>query len=143
MANKPEYTHRLNQLEVAVWKNESDTAIWHNITFQRVYRDNEGAIQNTNNFRMTDLPTVAFLSAKAYDFLASKEVEIIRQEPVNRFRAGIHIVNFPGSAICCRVVCHDAVVSFHGLHLTTYAGLPFRFAYSPRLTNISKLCITA
>jgi hypothetical protein len=73
MANKPEYTHRLNQLEVAVWKNESDAAIWHNITFQRVYRDNEGAIQNTNNFRMTDLPTVAFLSAKAYDFLASKE----------------------------------------------------------------------
>lgn len=73
MANKPEFTHRLNHIEVAIWKNESDAAIWHNITFQRTFRNSEGAIQNTNNFRMTDLPAMAFLSAKAYDFLASRE----------------------------------------------------------------------
>jgi hypothetical protein len=28
-------------------------------------------MQNTTNFRMDDLPAVAFLAAKAYDYLAS------------------------------------------------------------------------
>lgn len=73
MANKPDYSHRLNRMEVAVWKNESDAKIWHNITFQRSYRDAEGNLQSTTNLRMEDMPTLVFLSAKAYEFLASKE----------------------------------------------------------------------
>ena len=36
MAHKPTYTRRLNSVEVAIWKNESEDAIWHNVTFQRV-----------------------------------------------------------------------------------------------------------
>ena len=73
MANQPIYTKRLNRIEVAVWKNETDDAIWHNITFQRSYRDNDGNIQTCSHFRMDDLPAVAFLSAKAYDFIASSD----------------------------------------------------------------------
>lgn len=71
--NKPEFSHRLNRVEVAVWKNESDTSIWHNITFQKSYRDSEGALQSTTSLKMDDLPALSFLAAKAYDYLASKE----------------------------------------------------------------------
>ncbi len=75
MANKPIFTRRLNRIEVAIWKNESTENIWHNITFQRTYRDEQGVMQNTTNFRMDDLPALAFLAAKAYDYLASAEDE--------------------------------------------------------------------
>ena len=73
MANKPVFTRRLNRIEVAIWNNETEENIWQNITFQRTYRDEQGAMQNTTNFRMDDLPAVAFLAAKAYDYLASLE----------------------------------------------------------------------
>ena len=73
MANKPTYTRRLNRVEVAIWKNETEDAIWHNVTFQRTYRDEKGEIQNTTNFRMDDLPALAFLAAKAYDQMASTD----------------------------------------------------------------------
>jgi len=75
MANKPIFSRRLNRIEVAVWRNESDEAVWHNATFQRTYRDEKGEIQNTSNFRMDDLPALAFLAVKAYDQLASIEDE--------------------------------------------------------------------
>ena len=73
MANKPVFTRRLNRIEVAIWKNESENAIWQNVTFQRTYRDEQGEIQNTNNFRMDDLPALAFLAVKAYDQMASSD----------------------------------------------------------------------
>ena len=73
MANKPVFTRRLNRVEVAIWKNESENAIWQNVTFQRTYRDEQGEIQNTNNFRMDDLPALAFLAVKAYDQMASTD----------------------------------------------------------------------
>ena len=72
MANKPVFTRRLNRIEVAIWNNETKDSIWQNITFQRTYRDEKGESQNAiNNFRMEDLPALAFLAVKAYDYLAS------------------------------------------------------------------------
>jgi hypothetical protein len=73
MANKPVFTRRLNRIEVAIWNNETEENIWQNITFQRTYRDEQGEIQNTNNFRMDDLPALAFLAVKAYDQMASSD----------------------------------------------------------------------
>jgi len=73
MANKPVFTRRLNRVEVAIWKNESEEAVWHNVTFQRTYRDEKGEIQNTSNFRMDDLPALAFLAVKAYDQMATDD----------------------------------------------------------------------
>ena len=73
MANKPIFSRRLNKIEVAIWRNESEAAVWHNVTFQRTYRDEKGEIQNTSNFRMDDLPALAFLALKAYDQMASAD----------------------------------------------------------------------
>jgi len=73
MANKPVFTRRLNRVEVAIWKNESEEAVWHNVTIQRTYRDEKGEIQNTSNFRMDDLPALAFLAVKAYDQMATDD----------------------------------------------------------------------
>ena len=75
MANRPIFSRRLNKIEVAIWRNESEAAVWHNVTFQSTYRDEKGEIQNTSNFRMDDLPAIAFLAVKAYDQLALTEDE--------------------------------------------------------------------
>ena len=73
MANKPIFSRRLNKVEVAIWRNESEEAVWHNVTLQRTYRDEKGEIQNTTNYRMDDLPALAFLAVKAYDQMALTE----------------------------------------------------------------------
>ena len=73
MANKPVFTRRLNRVEAAAWQNETGDSIWYNVTFQRTYRDEQGVIQNTSNFRMNDLPALAFLAVKVYDNLAELE----------------------------------------------------------------------
>jgi len=73
MANKPVFTRRLKRVEAAVWQNETEESIWHNVTFQRTYRDEQGVIQNTSNFRINDLPALAFLAVKVYDHLAELE----------------------------------------------------------------------
>ena len=71
--NKPLFSHRLHRVEVAVWRNQNDTSHWHNITFQKGYRDSEGNLQTTTSLLMEDLPALSFLANKAYDFLASIE----------------------------------------------------------------------
>ena len=73
MANKPVFSKRLNRIEVAIWRNETEAAVWHNVTFQRTYRDEAGEVKATNNFKIDDLPALAFLAAKAYDFLATDQ----------------------------------------------------------------------
>lgn len=75
MANEPIFSRRLNKVEVAIWRNESDEAVWHNVTLQKTYRDEKSEVQNTTNFRMDDLPALAFLAIKAYDQLALTEDE--------------------------------------------------------------------
>ena len=75
MANKPIFSRRLNKVEVAIWRNESDEAVWHNVTLQKTYLDEKSEVQNTTNFRMDDLPALAFLAIKAYDQLALTEDE--------------------------------------------------------------------
>ena len=71
--NKPQFSHKLNRIEVAVWRNENENNIWHNITFVKTYRDSDGALQTTNGLKMEDLPSLTFLAGKAYDYLASME----------------------------------------------------------------------
>ncbi|WP_339888552.1 hypothetical protein [Rhodopirellula europaea] len=71
MSTKPVFSRRLGRIEVAVWRNETPDSIWHNVTFQRSYRDEAGALQSTQNFRADDMASITFLSSKAFDFLCS------------------------------------------------------------------------
>ena len=73
MSNQPVFSRRLGRIEVAVWRNETPDSIWHNVTFQRSYRDEAGDLQSTANFRADDMADIAFLASKAYDFLSSYE----------------------------------------------------------------------
>lgn len=71
MANKPIHSIRVGRVEVAIWKNQSETAAWYNFTFQRSYRDDEGDFKNTATFGRDDLPVIAFLTARAFEYVES------------------------------------------------------------------------
>lgn len=70
MSNKPVFSRRIGRIEVAIWKNETPDSIWHNVTFSRSYRDEQGELQSTTNFRVDDMAAVAFLAAQAFEFLS-------------------------------------------------------------------------
>ncbi len=76
MTNKPVYSKRLGRIEVAVWRNETPDSIWHNVTFSRSYRDEQGELQSTSNFRADDMAAISFLCGKAYDFLSSDDAPL-------------------------------------------------------------------
>jgi len=46
---------RVNGCKVAVWKNETENGVRHNVTFDRSYRDSEGKWQTTSSYGLTDL----------------------------------------------------------------------------------------
>jgi hypothetical protein len=46
---------RVNGCKVAVWQNETDKGIRHNVTFDRSYRDAEGKWQTTASYGLSDL----------------------------------------------------------------------------------------
>lgn len=56
---KPLFSQRLNRVEVAVWRIQNETSFWHNITFQKGYRDSEGNLQSTTSLLMEDLPALS------------------------------------------------------------------------------------
>lgn len=55
---RPVHEVRLGRIKVAVWENETQTGVRHNVTIQRIYKDgNEW--RTSDSFGRDDLPLVA------------------------------------------------------------------------------------
>lgn len=79
--NKPIKKYRLGSVVATVWvnkikkqvgKSEVITPI-ENVTIERLYRDKEGNWKATNSFRPNDLPKVAKVAEKAWEFLSLRQ----------------------------------------------------------------------
>ena len=46
---------RVNGCKIAVWENQTEKGIRHNVTFERSYRDTEGKWQTTDSYGLSDL----------------------------------------------------------------------------------------
>ena len=80
--NKPIKKFGAGAISASVWKNElKDGTEINAVTIERRYQNKDGDWQSTNNLRVNDLPRVALLAQKAYEFLIcskhdeAKEVE--------------------------------------------------------------------
>lgn len=77
----PESEKTFNQgsCRAAIFANEikqnGKIAIVKKVAIQRRYRDKSGNWQNTNSFGVNDLPKLALVATKAYDYLTSKKEE--------------------------------------------------------------------
>jgi hypothetical protein len=51
---KPVYEFRLGSIKAAVWRNQSDSGVRYNVTFQRLYKEND-EWKSTDSFGRDDL----------------------------------------------------------------------------------------
>ncbi len=71
---QPEKKFKAGAITATVWRNETtkdgETVTYPTITFERTYKDKEGAWQTTNSLRSGDLPKAALVLNKAYEYLS-------------------------------------------------------------------------
>ncbi|MFX1453075.1 MAG: hypothetical protein ACFFCM_19730 [Promethearchaeota archaeon] len=74
---EPEKTFSQGSCRASIFGNEikqnGKTAIVKKVSIQKRYRDKDGNWKNTNSFAINDLPKLALVATKAYDYLTSKQ----------------------------------------------------------------------
>lgn len=71
---KPIHEVRLGHIKAAVWKNETEAGVRYNVTFSRLYRDNE-QWQSTDSFGRDDLLVVAKVADQTHSWIYSQSQE--------------------------------------------------------------------
>jgi hypothetical protein len=57
---------RIGSVKAAIWKNEGDNGAYFNVTFQRLYRSEDGQWLSTSGFGQSDLLVLAKLADAAH-----------------------------------------------------------------------------
>lgn len=69
-ANKPVHEVRFGRIKAAIWENETQNgAVRHNVTFQRIYRDDAGQWGTSDSFGRDDLPLLAKVADLAHTWI--------------------------------------------------------------------------
>jgi hypothetical protein len=64
---KPISEVRIGTVKAAIWQNESESGTRYNVTFQRLYRGDEGTWQSTDSFGRDDLLVLAKVADKTFE----------------------------------------------------------------------------
>ena len=65
---RPVHEVRLGRIKAAVWANETDAGIRHNVTLARIYRDGD-TWKSSESFSRDDLPLVAKVADMAHTWI--------------------------------------------------------------------------
>ena len=66
--NKPIHEIRMGAVRGAIWQNETEAGVRHNVTFTRLYKDGE-QWKDSASFGRDDLPLLEKLAAAAHIWL--------------------------------------------------------------------------
>ena len=72
--NKPVAELRTGTVKATVWENEVGGITHHNVTFSRIYRDEE-RWKTTHSFGLNNLLTLAKLADQAHTLIAERNAE--------------------------------------------------------------------
>lgn len=72
---KPVTEIRLGRIKAALWANETDNGIRHNVTLSRLYKPEGGDWQDSTSFGRDDLPLVAKVCDLAHTWIFQKTQE--------------------------------------------------------------------
>ena len=72
---------KIGTLKAAIWRNMSDSAVWHNVTFQRLYRKEDGTWSSAASFGPGDLLLLAKLADAAHTRMLQLIAESRRAAP--------------------------------------------------------------
>jgi len=67
---------RYGGIKAAIWRNEGENGAWFNITFQRLYKSEDGQWASTANFGRDDL----LLLAKVANAVHSRVLQLLADE---------------------------------------------------------------
>ena len=76
---KPVHEVRFGAVKAAIWRNETDNGPRYNVTFKRIYKDDEGNWKSTSSFGVGDLLVVAKVADNAHTFICGFRTEQERQ----------------------------------------------------------------
>ena len=66
--NRPVHTIRIGRIRAAIWSNSSEKGTWHNVTFERNYKDGEDW-KSSDAFGRDDLLVLAKLADLAHTWI--------------------------------------------------------------------------
>jgi hypothetical protein len=58
-ANKPVHEIRMGRIKAAIWENETQNGVRHNVTCQRIYKEDGGEWKSSDSFGRDDLPLLS------------------------------------------------------------------------------------
>ncbi len=79
MAERPMHEIRLGRVKAAIWRNDTDNGPRHNVTFQRIYRSDNGW-ESTTSFGRDDLPLLAKVADMAHTWIYQESREAPESE---------------------------------------------------------------
>jgi hypothetical protein len=65
---KPVHEIRLGRIKAAIWRNDTETGVRHNVTVSRLYKDGD-AWKRSDSFGREDLPLVAKVADLAHTWI--------------------------------------------------------------------------
>jgi hypothetical protein len=76
MQTKPKPIHevRLGQIKAAVWRNQTEAGVRHNVTFSRLYKDGD-TWKSTDSFGRDDLLPLAKVADQAHSWIHAQHRE--------------------------------------------------------------------
>lgn len=70
MAQKPVHEVRLGHVKAAIWANETQNGIRHNVTFTRIYKEkDDDKWKTSDSFGRDDLPLLAKVADQAHSWI--------------------------------------------------------------------------
>lgn len=71
MENTPVKKFRAGAVSATIWTNTSkEGGEYNTVSFERGYKDKDGAWKSTSSLRLNDLPKAALVLTKAYEYIA-------------------------------------------------------------------------
>ncbi len=71
----PEKKFKAGAISATVWKNDGQKGQYRTVQLTRSFRDKSEAWKSTSSFRVADLPKVALVANKAFEYLVVREDE--------------------------------------------------------------------
>jgi hypothetical protein len=84
--NRPVHELRLGRVRAAIWQNEAEGRVFHNVTFSRLFKDGD-QWKDSTSFGRDDLPLVAKVADLAHTWLYQGAAESPSSDEDDR-RAG-------------------------------------------------------
>ena len=82
MSQKPVQEIRFGKIKVAIWENQVDNGVRHNVTVSRLYKDGE-EWKTSDSFGRDDLPLLAKAVDLAHTWIYTKSQDGITQTPIS------------------------------------------------------------